>query len=156
MKKYKTFACSKIVAIVTAFAVALWLPAIVITLVSSAEMQLENIIIVCIYFAMVGILAFVPYRNAFSIVCFDCNGVKNKHANLKWGEINSVYLVDIDVFKYKLPHIPVKIICISNKTDSSSFSIWRSDKERIFVSLNKKNLAMLAKYSKKTVDGTIS
>lgn len=108
---------------------------------------ISNLMMILLVHFLMNIILVLIFRNAFQLVFCSKYGIKNKHINLKWEDINYVTTTTIELFKWSiLPTIDIDLICISQKETTCSF--WNiTQKEYILLPLNKKNLNMLSIYS---------
>lgn len=144
--KYKTFSSPPLVAF-TLFSpsVILLIPFVFCCLINQAHIT-KNFLIISIIHLIMNLLIFLFFHRAFSIVSIDTEGIRNNYVHLKWTEVGCVNTNTIELLKYSLlPTIHINLVCISLKKESCSF--WKTNKDCILISMNKKNLNMLAKYS---------
>ena len=92
---------------------------------------------------------FLVYRNAFLRFEMDKYGIRTKYIFLKWEQISTFCIRDVDLLKYAWPlHnkiIFAPILCIG-EVNGCGF-VFQKRKKCIFISLTKKNVEMLKNFA---------
>ena len=147
--KYKTFTSNSIVAY------NFWGPIIVILpifllvcLGASSSGFIDNLTsfsFVFVGYLFIALTAFLINYNYFLVVTVDSEGIKNRNIKLKWDEIQHIDMVAYELFKYKIiPTVEIDSLCISKEPIKPSRF---GSSKCIMLEINKKNLAVLKKYS---------
>ena len=147
--KYKTFTSNSIVAYYFWGPIVLFLPIFLLFCLGASSSgfidNLTSFSFVFVGYLHIALTAFLINYNYFLVVTVDSEGIKNRNIKLKWDEIQHIDMVAYELFKYKIiPTVEIDSLCISKEPIKPSRF---GSSKCIMLEINKKNLAVLKKYS---------
>jgi hypothetical protein len=100
------------------------------------------------YVVMFGMLA-LPNHSAFCVGEMDSFGIRNKHCNFAWEDIQDVELCPVDIAIFRTRLLPTvnlsSVICIGGTQGGPFYG--KNSKTCVFIPINDKNLERLRFFS---------